>query len=88
MILSSESLGALVQNFLKMSTYNGDNFVQDWTVFYWAWWLALSPFVGSFIVNISNGKTLRELILGTMFIGALGSILHFLIIFSFKSYPA
>ena len=78
--LSSESLGALVKNFLKMSTYNGDNFVQDWTVFYWAWWLALSPFVGSFIVNISNGKTLRELILGTMFIGALGSILHFLII--------
>ena len=80
MILSSESLGTLVQNFFKMSTYNGDNFVQDWTVFYWAWWLALSPFVGSFIVNISNGKTLRELILGTMFIGGLGSILHFLII--------
>tara|TARA_B100000287_G_scaffold435087_1_gene501772 strand:- start:811 stop:2277 length:1467 start_codon:yes stop_codon:yes gene_type:complete len=77
--LSSESLGVLAKNFLKMSTYNGDEFVQNWTVFYWAWWLALSPFVGSFIVNISNGKTLKELILGAMFIGALGSIVHFLI---------
>jgi len=78
--LSSESLVALAKNFLKMSFYSGDEFVQNWTVFYWAWWLALSPFVGGFVVSISNGKTLRELIFGTMFIGALGSMFHFLII--------
>ena len=78
--LSSESLVALVSNFLRMSIYSGDEFVQNWTVFYWAWWLALSPFVGGFVVSISNGKTLRELIFGTMFIGALGSMFHFLII--------
>ncbi|GIS25148.1 MAG: hypothetical protein CM15mP126_3910 [Gammaproteobacteria bacterium] len=69
-----------------MSTLTNDVFVQDWTVFYWAWWMALSPFVGTFVVNISNGKTLRELILGTVFIGAFGSMLHFLIIGNYSFY--
>ncbi|MBD62893.1 MAG: hypothetical protein CMD68_02300 [Gammaproteobacteria bacterium] len=78
--LSIESIAILSKNFFKMSTYTGSEFVQNWTVFYWAWWLALSPFVGSFVVNISNGKTLREIIFGTMVIGSLGSMFHFLII--------
>ena len=43
-------------------------------------------FVGTFVVNISNGKTLRELILGTVFIGAFGSMLHFLIIGNYSFY--
>jgi len=36
----------------------------DWTVFYWAWWIAFSPFVGMFIARISRGRTIREYILG------------------------
>ena len=63
-----------------MSTYVGDKFVQDWTVFYWAWWLALAPYLGVFFVNISNGRTLKELILGTILIGGFGSVIHFLIL--------
>jgi BCCT family betaine/carnitine transporter len=77
---SLESLGILVTYFIRMSTYTGDSFVQNWTVFYWAWWMALAPFVGAFIVNISNGKTLRQLIFGTIFIGAIGCMLHFMIL--------
>ncbi|MDB9997586.1 BCCT family transporter [Gammaproteobacteria bacterium] len=69
-----------VQDFIKMSTYTGSQFVQSWTVFYWAWWLALAPYLGVFFVNISNGKSIRQLILGTIIIGGVGSILHFLII--------
>ncbi|WP_291135068.1 BCCT family transporter [Erythrobacter sp.] len=36
----------------------------DWTVFYWAWWIAFAPFVGMFIARISRGRTIREYILG------------------------
>jgi len=38
----------------------------DWTVFYWAWWIAFAPFVGMFLARISRGRTLREFILGAM----------------------
>ena len=77
---SLEVLVTYTQKFIAMSTYVGNQFVQDWTVFYWAWWLALAPYLGVFFVNISNGKTIRQLILGTIFIGGFGSVLHFLIL--------
>ena len=38
----------------------------DWTIFYWAWWIAFAPFVGLFLAQISYGRTLREFILGAM----------------------
>ncbi len=38
----------------------------DWTVFYWAWWIAFAPFVGMFIARISRGRTVREFILGVV----------------------
>ncbi|MFN3973506.1 MAG: BCCT family transporter [Gemmobacter sp.] len=38
----------------------------DWTIFYWAWWIAFAPFVGLFLARISRGRTLREFILGAM----------------------
>ena len=47
-------------------------FTEKWTIFYWAWWLALGPFVGMFICKISRGRTLRQLILGVLFFGTLG----------------
>ncbi|MGB3711017.1 MAG: BCCT family transporter [Erythrobacter sp.] len=36
----------------------------DWTVFYWAWWIAFAPFVGMFIARISRGRTIREYVIG------------------------
>ena len=47
-------------------------FTEKWTIFYWAWWLALGPFVGMFICKISRGRTLRQLILNVLFFGTLG----------------
>ncbi|SEN62142.1 choline/carnitine/betaine transport [Loktanella fryxellensis] len=38
----------------------------DWTIFYWAWWIAFAPFVGLFLARISKGRTVREFILGAM----------------------
>ncbi|GAB0150200.1 MULTISPECIES: choline BCCT transporter BetT [Marichromatium] len=46
----------------------GASWKAGWTVFFWAWWLAWSPFVGLFIARISRGRTLREFVLGAMFI--------------------
>ncbi len=43
-------------------------FQSVWTVYYWAWWISWSPFVGTFIARISRGRTIRQFILGTIFI--------------------
>jgi choline/glycine/proline betaine transport protein len=40
----------------------------DWTLFYWAWWIAWSPFVGMFIARISRGRTIREFVTGVLFV--------------------
>ena len=42
--------------------------MQDWTVFYWAWWVSWSPFVGMFIARISRGRTIRELIIAVLLV--------------------
>lgn len=42
------------------------SWMDDWTIFYWGWWIAWSPFVGIFIAKISKGRTVREFINGTM----------------------
>jgi choline/carnitine/betaine transport len=47
----------------------------SWTVFYWGWWISWSPFVGMFIARISKGRTIRELILGVVFMPSLLSFL-------------
>lgn len=74
--MSVASLGHLAQNFVTMLTWTDpfekSNFVESWTVFYWAWWLALGPFVGMFVCKISEGRTLRELIVGMLFWGSAG----------------
>ena len=46
----------------------GRNWATAWTVFYWAWWISWSPFVGMFIARISKGRTIREFILGTLLV--------------------
>src|SRR5699024_1672869 len=43
-------------------------FQSAWTVYYWAWWISWSPFVGVFIARISRGRTIRQFLLGTIFI--------------------
>jgi len=47
------------------------SFIGDWTIFYWAWWIAWAPFVGVFIAQISEGRTVREFIIGNMLVPTL-----------------
>ncbi|MEH6587035.1 MAG: BCCT family transporter [Halioglobus sp.] len=76
------SIGTMLQNFVQMNTWTDpfteSRFVEDWTVFYWAWWIAYGPFVGLFVTRISRGRTIREVILGMLFYGSLGVALFYL----------
>ncbi len=42
--------------------------MNNWTLFFWAWWVAWSPFVGLFLARISRGRTIRQFVLGTLII--------------------
>ncbi|ERL52273.1 BCCT family transporter [Halomonas huangheensis] len=65
-------LGDYLQNFfvmsLRMSPYNGNDWAQSWTIFYWAWVIAWSPFVGTFVARISRGRTIKEYVFGVLFV--------------------
>ncbi|MEL7699753.1 MULTISPECIES: BCCT family transporter [Citromicrobium] len=55
-------------------TPTGDALAQwqlDWSVFYWAWWIAFAPFVGMFIARVSRGRTVREFVLGVVLVPSL-----------------
>ncbi|MFB4164704.1 BCCT family transporter [Alteribacillus sp. JSM 102045] len=65
------TLGSYLQNLPSMSfstaTFTGDReWLESWTIFYWAWWIAWSPFVGTFIARVSRGRTIREFVLGVL----------------------
>ena len=78
------SVGHMLQNFVKMTTWadplQRSAFVESWTVFYWAWWIALGPFVGMFVCKISEGRTVREVIFGMLGWGSLGCALFFIVL--------
>lgn len=55
-------------NSLWVNTADESGWQTDWTFFYWAWWISWSPFVGVFVARISRGRTVREFILGVLFV--------------------
>ena len=58
-----------VPDSLRLTNWVGradENFFHDWTIFYWAWWIAWSPFVGMFIAKISKGRTIRQFMMGVL----------------------
>ncbi len=65
-----DSTGAYLQQLIQLSLHTdaigGSEWQKDWTMFYWAWWIAWSPFVGIFIARISRGRTIREFIVGVL----------------------
>jgi len=79
----SEGLGQYINNFAYDSLHlniTGDNsWINGWTVFYWAWWIAWAPFVGSFIARISKGRTVREFVMGVIIAPAIASFVWFAI---------
>ena len=70
-----EPVTYVLKNYLSLSLLKSQ-YSLDWTVFYWAWYIALAPAVGTFIINVSNNKTIREVIFGALIVGSLGCIFH------------
>lgn len=71
----TQNLGYYLTVFPELSlwteTFRETNWQGGWTVFYWAWWISWSPFVGMFIARISKGRTVKEFILGVVLIPTL-----------------
>ncbi len=59
-------INQLVVMSLRLSPFSDSTWVRDWTVFYWAWWIAWAPFVGAFIARVSRGRTVREFVIGVV----------------------
>lgn len=72
-----EYLGNLIEMSLVTTPYSTEHWVEQWTMFYWAWGLSWAPFVGSFIARISRGRTIREFVLGVMIVPVALSMLWF-----------
>jgi len=74
-------LAVLPRKSFDVYAYNQSNdWLGNWTVFYWAWWIAWAPFVGLFIARISRGRTIREFVFGVLLI-PLGFTLAWMSIF-------
>lgn len=72
------TLMAYLENIIPLSNPHGradEAWFQGWTVFYWAWWISWSPFVGMFIARISSGRTVREFIVAVLLIPTLVTVL-------------
>lgn len=63
-------LDGLVLRTFNIYAYSPTPWIDAWTLFYWAWWISWSPFVGMFIAKISRGRTVREFITAVLFIPA------------------
>ncbi|MCR8896866.1 BCCT family transporter [Gordonia sp. GONU] len=55
----------------------GQQWLADWTIFYWAWWVSWTPFVGLFLAKISRGRTIREFVIGVMVVPTTVSLVWF-----------
>ena len=77
-----QSLGNMAVNFFKLATWTdparASGFVQDWTVFYWAYWIAWSVGTPIFIAKISKGRTIKQTLIGGLIAGSLGTMSSFI----------
>lgn len=79
-----QSLGKMIQNFVELSTYTdptrANNFPQDWTIYYWAYWMVWCIAAPFFIGNISRGRTIKQTIFGGYIFGVGSTIVSFVIL--------
>lgn len=60
---------SIVQQTFNMYTYEKEaSWLSSWTLFYWAWWISWAPFVGMFIARVSRGRTIKEFVIGVLFV--------------------
>ena len=77
------SVGSYLGDLPMMSARTGaegaatNEWLQSWTVFYWAWWISWTPFVGMFIARISRGRTIRQFVTGVLLVPSLVSLVWF-----------
>ena len=83
----TESLGGYLTNLPAMSFRDGvfdaevsGPWLSAWTIFYWAWWISWTPFVGMFIARISKGRTIREFVVYVILVPSLVSFVWFSIL--------
>lgn len=78
-----ESFGRMVQNFIGLATYTDPlrktNFAQDWTIYYWAYWMVWCVAAPFFIGNISKGRTVRQTVVGGYIFGVGSTIISFIV---------
>ena len=78
------SLGTMIQNFIGLSTYTDplrtSNFPQNWTIYYWAYWMVWCVAAPFFIGNISRGRTVRQTILGGYVFGVGSTLVSFIVL--------
>ncbi|MDQ7095164.1 L-carnitine/gamma-butyrobetaine antiporter [Desulfosporosinus sp. PR] len=86
----TDTAGQLLQNFVRMSLYTDPHFKsgvpQAWTIWYWAWYLALVLQCGIFLGRISKGRTVREYIIGSLAAATAGSWIFFAVFSNFSMY--
>ncbi|MCT2537770.1 BCCT family transporter [Aquibacillus koreensis] len=81
--LFTDTIGTYIQSFAKMSfriaPLNEDarGWINGWTIFYWAWWIAWAPFVGIFIARVSRGRSIREFVFSVLLIPSVIGFLWF-----------
>lgn len=71
LVAMGTTISAYVENIIPLSNWIGredEKFFHGWTVFYWAWWISWSPFVGMFIARISKGRTVRQFIVAVLLV--------------------
>jgi glycine betaine transporter len=77
----TESLGAYASNLVTMSfrtaAFGEAEWLVAYTLFYWAWWISWTPFVGTFIARISKGRTIREFVLGVLLVPSVVTFVWF-----------
>jgi choline/carnitine/betaine transport len=81
--LMPTALASYVGDLAMMSARTGaegadvNTWLQSWTIFYWAWWVSWTPFVGMFIARISRGRTIRQFVAGVLLVPSLVSLVWF-----------
>ncbi|QBP42251.1 glycine betaine uptake BCCT transporter [Paenisporosarcina antarctica] len=79
----TDSLGTYIQGIVRMSLsaapldVGNREWINGWTIFYWAWWISWSPFVGIFIARVSKGRTIREFLIGVLLVPSIISFFWF-----------
>ena len=63
-----DSLQHFIGMSLRVSPYSDNSWANDWTIFYWAWVIAWSPFVGTFVARVSRGRTIKEYVFGVLIV--------------------